>query len=199
MSDMNNTTHPNDEGDSDIPVLTDIIDEERSSETSEVVLAAVSDENRTTPDTVTAAPKSEDANPNLHTADLRAADPHAADVHAANLQAAHLHAAATPSLEQIEAELSSRLTAELALQIPVLLEAALREHLPKAIGAKLQAELLSALANALPGAAQNAASELSSTLAFEVGGLLEQRLENEVRRAVADEIARLSEDQQPSR
>ena len=101
-----------------------------------------------------------------------------------------------PSLQQIEAELTARLNAELAMQIPVLLEAALREHLPRAIGAKLQAELLSALANALPGAAQNAAAELSSTLAFEVGGLLEQRLEEEVRRAVSDEIARISTDHQ---
>ena len=101
-----------------------------------------------------------------------------------------------PSLQQIEAELTARLNAELAMQIPVLLEAALREHLPRAIGAKLQAELLSVLANALPGAAQNAAAELSSTLAFEVGGLLEQRLEDEVRRAVSDEIARISTDHQ---
>lgn len=101
-----------------------------------------------------------------------------------------------PSLQQIEAELTARLHAELAMQIPVLLEAALREHLPRALGAKLQAELLSALANALPSAAQNAAAELSSTLAFEVGGLLEQRLEEEVRRAVSDEIARISADHQ---
>lgn len=101
-----------------------------------------------------------------------------------------------PSLEQIEAELIARLNAELAMQIPVLLEAALREHLPRALGAKLQAELLSALANALPSAAHNAAAELSSTLAFEVGGLLEQRLEEEVRRAVSDEIARISVDHQ---
>ncbi len=162
MSDMNNTTHSRNEDDSDIPVLTDIIGEERTGSIPETMHAPVS-------------AASEAAVPDLHAA------------------------ASLPSLEQIEAELSSRLTAELALQIPVLLEAALREHLPKAIGAKLQAELLSALANALPGAAQNAASELSSTLAFEVGGLLEQRLESEVRRAVADEIARLSEDQQPSR
>jgi len=101
-----------------------------------------------------------------------------------------------PSLQQIEAELTARLNAELAMQIPVLLEAALREHLPRALGAKLQAELLSALANALPSAAQNTAAELSSTLAFEVGGLLEQRLEEEVRRAVSDEIARISADHQ---
>jgi hypothetical protein len=107
-------------------------------------------------------------------------------------------AASLPSLEQMEAELSSRLSAELALQIPVLLEAALREHLPKAIGAKLQAELVSALVNALPSAAQNAAAELSSTLAFEVGSLLEQRLEAEVRRAVSDEMKRLSKDHQSS-
>lgn len=102
-------------------------------------------------------------------------------------------------LSQMEAELSARLSSELALQIPVLLEAALREHLPKAIGAKLQAELLSSLANALPGLAQNAAAELSSTLAFEVGGLLEQRVEDEVRRAVADQIAQLSGAPQPPR
>ena len=101
-----------------------------------------------------------------------------------------------PSLQQIEAELTARLSAELAMQVPVLLEAALRQHLPRAIGAKLQAELLSALANALPSAAQNAAAELYSTLAFEVGGLLEQRLEEEVRRAVSDEIARITEDHQ---
>ncbi len=206
---MNNTIHSNDEGDSDIPVLTDIIEEERSSPTSEVVRAASSDETGITLNKVTAAPRSEDADTDLraadphavdlHAADLHSTDVHVANLHSANLHSANLHVAALPSLEKIEAELSSRLTAELALQIPVVLEAALREHLPKAIGAKLQAELLSALANALPGAAQNAASELSSTLAFEVGGVLEQRLENEVRRAVADEIGRLSEDQQPSR
>jgi hypothetical protein len=108
----------------------------------------------------------------------------------------HEPAPPLPSLQQIEAELTARLNAELAMQIPVLLEAALREHLPRALGAKLQAELLSALANALPSAAQNAAAELSSTLAFEVGGLLEQRLEEEVRRAVSDEIARISADHQ---
>lgn len=104
--------------------------------------------------------------------------------------------ASLPSLEQIEADLSARLSAELALQIPVLIEAALREHLPRAMGAKLQAELLTVLANALPGAAQNAAAELSSSLAFEVGGVLEQRLAEEVRRAVSDEIARITDHHQ---
>ena len=125
----------------------------------------------------------------VHTATTAVAAPMTASVE-------HPTAPPLPSLQHIEAELTARLTAELAMQIPVLLEAALREHLPRAIGAKLQAELLSVLANALPGAAQNAATELSSTLAFEVGGLLEQRLEEEVRRAVSDEIARIAADHQ---
>ncbi len=161
MSDMNHTTRPGDEGDADIPVLTDIIvDETYAGSTQEERMAIV----ETTAGSVTTG--TENSPPPL------------------------------PSLQQIEAELTARLNAELAMQIPVLLEAALREHLPRALGAKLQAELLSALANALPSAAQNAAAELSSTLAFEVGGLLEQRLEEEVRRAVSNEIARMSEDHQ---
>ena len=153
MSDMNHTTRAGDNNDADIPVLTDIIDDEAH------------------------ARNAAEAAPMTASAD-------------------HYTAPPLPSLQPIEAELTARLTAELAMQIPVLLEAALREHLPRAIGAKLQAELLSVLANALPGAAQNAAAELSSTLAFEVGGLLEQRLEEEVRRAVSDEIARISTDHQ---
>lgn len=180
MSDMNNTSHSNDEDDSDIPVLTDIINDEGM---------------RTLPEAVWTA-ASGNAGPTAQTMIQAAAT--VAEI--AEDTSAHLQTAPSlPSLEHIEATLSSRLTAELALQIPVLLEAALREHLPKAIGAKLQAELVSALANALPGATQNAAAELSSTLAFEVGGLLEQRLQDEVHRAVSDEIARLSADRQPSR
>ncbi len=101
-------------------------------------------------------------------------------------------AAAAIDLQQIEHMLSERLIAELSVHVPVLVEAALREHLPRAMGARLQAELLTALTNALPSAAQTAAGELSATVAYEVGGLLEQRLQDEVRRAVADEIARLS-------
>lgn len=180
MSDLYNTIHPSDEGDSDIPVLTDVIDDDGVRARPEVAwTAAAGSADIATPAltlaAITAAEVNEDIPPELQSA------------------------APLPSLEEIQATLSSRLTAELSLQIPVLLEAALREHLPKAIGAKLQAELVSALANALPGAAQNAAAELSSTLAFEVGGLLEQRLQDEVHRAVSDEIARLSADQQPSR
>ncbi len=95
-------------------------------------------------------------------------------------------------LQQIEATLSERLIAELSVQVPVLIEAALREHLPNALGARLQAEILTILTNALPIAAQATAAELSARLAYEVGGLLEQRLQDEVRRAVADEIARLT-------
>ncbi|MCE2859664.1 MAG: hypothetical protein LW731_07450 [Oxalobacteraceae bacterium] len=169
MSDMNHTTRPGDEADADIPVLTDIIDDEYTTparvEQMTVVETMVETVDETSPMSLTAAPEDATTSP-------------------------------FPSLEQIEAELTARLSAELAMQIPVLLEAALREHLPRAMGAKLQAELLSALANALPGAAQNAAAELSSTLAFEVGGLLEQRIEEEVRRAVSDEVARISADHQ---
>ncbi len=95
-------------------------------------------------------------------------------------------------LQQIQESLSERLIAELSVQVPVLIEAALREHLPQALGARLQAEILTALTNALPIAAQAAAGELSGRLAYEVGELLEQRLQDEVRRAVADEIARLA-------
>ena len=101
-------------------------------------------------------------------------------------------AAGTRTLEQIEQALAERLVGELSLQIPVLVEAALREHLPQAMGARLQAELLGVLANALPSAAQAAAGELSTRVAYEVGGLLEQRLQHEVRRAVAEEIRHLS-------
>ena len=169
MSDMNHTTRPGDESDADIPVLTDIIDDG-------TYTGSVRDERMAFGDTAAAAA--------MMSAMSTIASPE--DNAAARL----------PSLQQIEAELTTRLSAELAMQIPVLLEAALREHLPRAMGAKLQAELLSALANALPSAAQNAAAELSSTLAFEVGGLLEQRLEEEVRRAVSNEIARISEDHQ---
>jgi predicted pyridoxine 5'-phosphate oxidase superfamily flavin-nucleotide-binding protein len=165
MSDMNHTTRPGDEADADIPVLTDIIDDEYTTPARLEQMTVVETVDETSPMSLTAAPEAATTSP-------------------------------LPSLEQIEAELTARLSAELAMQIPVLLEAALREHLPRAMGAKLQAELLSALANALPGAAQNAAAELSSTLAFEVGGLLEQRIEEEVRRAVSDEVARISADHQ---
>lgn len=169
MSDMNHTTRPDDESDADIPVLTDIVDDE-------TYTGSVREERMAIVETAAAAAvMSTMASPE--------------DKVVARL----------PSLQQIEAELTTRLSAELAMQIPVLLEAALREHLPRAMGAKLQAELLSALANALPAAAQNAAAELSSTLAFEVGGLLEQRLEEEVRRAVSDEIARISTEHQNPR
>ncbi len=98
-----------------------------------------------------------------------------------------------PDLQQIEDMLSERLIAELSLQVPVLVEAALREHLPQALGAKLQAEIMTALTNALPVAAHATAGELSSKVAYEVGGLLEQRLQDEVRRAVADEVTRLTD------
>ena len=97
-----------------------------------------------------------------------------------------------PDLQQIQETLSERLIGELSVQVPVLVEAALREHLPQALGARLQAEILTALTNALPLAAQAAAGELSAKVAYEVGGLLEQRLQDEVRRAVADEVARLT-------
>jgi len=175
MSDMNHTTRPGDESDADIPVLTDIIDDG-------TYTGSVREERLAIVDTAAAA-----AAMSAMSAVSAIASPEDNAV------------ARLPSLQQIEAELTARLSAELAMQIPVLLEAALREHLPRAMGAKLQAELLSALANALPGAAQNAAAELSSTLAFEVGGLLEQRLEEEVRRAVSDEIARISTDHQSPR
>ncbi len=169
MSDMNHTTRPDDQSDADIPVLTDIVDDA-------TYTGSVREERMAIVETAAAAAvMSTIASPEDNAV------------------------ARLPSLQQIEAELTARLSAELAMQIPVLLEAALREHLPRAMGAKLQAELLSALANALPGAAQNAAAELSSTLAFEVGGLLEQRLEEEVRRAVSDEIARISTDHQNPR
>ena len=114
------------------------------------------------------------------------------DVIEAPAAAPTIHAAthALP-LEQIEEALSQRLIAELSLQVPVLIEAALREHLPLALGARLQAELLITLTNALPIAAQAATSELSSKVAYELGVLLETRLQEEVRTAVANEIAAL--------
>ncbi len=96
-------------------------------------------------------------------------------------EAAHLHA--------LEEHLYERLHAELSLQVPVLLETALREHLPHAISAKLQADILTALTHVLPGVAQKASEELSSRLAYEVGGLIEQRLQDEIRRAIQMAIA----------
>lgn len=114
--------------------------------------------------------------------------PPASAVHATSA----MHAATDViPLEQIQEALSQRLIAELSLQVPVLIEAALREHLPLALGARLQAELLNTLTNALPIAAQAATSELSSTVAYELGVLLETRLQEEVRTAVANEIAAL--------
>ncbi len=129
----------------------------------------------------------------------RAPYPQAAD--AAQVQVTHVEVthefkaddAPLPDLTQIQETLSERLIAELSLQVPVLVEAALREHLPQALGAKLQAEILTVLTNALPLAAHATAGELSSKVAYEVGGLLEQRLQDEVRRAVADEVARLTD------
>ncbi len=108
-----------------------------------------------------------------------------------------VHTAQVPVTSEVELAavqraLGERLIAELSLQIPVLVEAALREHLPQALGARLQAELLAALTDALPRAAQAAAGELSSQVAYEVGGLLEQRLRDEVRRALAEETSHLS-------
>ena len=178
MSDMNHTTRPGDESDADIPVLTDIIDDG-------TYTGSMREERMGIVDTAAAAAAMSATSAVSAVSTIASPEDNAV--------------ARLPSLQQIEAELTARLSAELAMQIPVLLEAALREHLPRAMGAKLQAELLSALANALPGAAQNAAAELSSTLAFEVGGLLEQRLEEEVRRAVSDEIARISTDHQSPR
>lgn len=97
--------------------------------------------------------------------------------------------------EEWQQALCERLIAELTLQLPVLVESALREYLPQAMGARLQAELLGALANALPLAAQTAARELSREAAYEVGRLLEPRLQDDVRRAVAEEIRNLSSQQ----
>lgn len=119
----------------------------------------------------------------------------AAHVHVTHVEVAHEfddEPAPSLALNEIHDTLSERLVAELSLQVPVLVEAALREHLPQAMGARLQAEILTALTNALPLAAQAAAGELSAKVAYEVGGLLEQRLQDEVRRAVADELARLT-------
>jgi hypothetical protein len=96
---------------------------------------------------------------------------------------------------QIEQTVAERLIGELSLQIPVLVEAALREYLPQAMGARLQAELLGVLTNALPIAAHAATKELSAQVAYELGGLLEQRLHDEVRRAVAEAMQHLSSPQ----
>ena len=119
----------------------------------------------------------------------------ASQVQVTHVEVTHAFAAdeaPPPDLQQIQETLSERLIGELSVQVPVLVEAALREHLPQALGARLQAEILTALTNALPVAAQAAAGELSVKVAYEVGGLLEQRLRDEVRRAVADEVARLT-------
>lgn len=102
-------------------------------------------------------------------------------------------APAALDLTAIQEDLSVRLIETLSLQIPALLNAALREHLPQALGARLQVEILTALTSVLPAATQAASAELSNRLAYEVGGVLEQRLQEEVRFAVAEEIARLSQ------
>ena len=81
------------------------------------------------------------------------------------------------------------------VQVPVLVENALREQLSNALGSKLQAELLTVLTNALPAAAQAASEELSAHVAYQVGGLLEQRLPGDVRDAIAKEVARLNAQQ----
>lgn len=99
------------------------------------------------------------------------------------------------TIEQIEQTIADRLIGELSLQIPVLVEGALREHLPQAMGARLQAELLGVLTNALPIAAHAAAKELSAQVAYELGGLLEQRLQDEVRRAVAEALQHVASPQ----
>ncbi len=114
------------------------------------------------------------------------------DTHAPPAGSVQALAPASLAVEQIQETLSQRLISELSVQIPVLVEAALRERLPQVLGAKLQAELLAVLTNALPVAAQAATAELSSLVAYEVGGLLEQRLQDEVRTAVANEIAELN-------
>lgn len=128
-----------------------------------------------------------------HALPQRTADElHRDNAHAGLMQDALPEHHGLPDLQQIQDTLSDHLIAELSLQLPVLVEAALREHLPQAMGARLQAELLNALTNALPAVAQAAAGELSARVAYEVGGLLEQRMQEGVRRAVADEIARLT-------
>lgn len=98
-------------------------------------------------------------------------------------------------LDQMQQTLAARLAAELAVQVPVLVENALREQLSDALGSKLQAELLTVLTNALPAAAQAASEELSAHVAYQVGGLLEQRLPGDVRDAIAKEVARLNAEQ----
>lgn len=96
-------------------------------------------------------------------------------------------------LFQIEEEISARITAELSSQIPILIEAALHEHLPQAVGARLQAEIMTALAATLPVAAKTATEQMVGTLALELGALLEQRLQLQVRDVVAQEFARLQQ------
>ncbi len=98
MSDMYSTTHPADEGDADIPVLTDIIDEDSVETTPEIPLVTVSD-----------------------TAAAAAAAAAAAEAETEAQAATELINQRLRSLEHIETELSARLSAELALQIPVLL------------------------------------------------------------------------------
>ena len=81
-------------------------------------------------------------------------------------------------MEQIEEEISARITTELSAQIPILIEAALYEHLPQAVGARLQAEIMNSLAATLPAAAKTATEQIAGTLAAELGALLEQRLQS---------------------
>lgn len=97
--------------------------------------------------------------------------------------------------QQLEATLSDKLTSQLSQHMPPLLESAvqsaLRKHFPAAIDTRLQSAILAALATALPAAVRCATDDLATHVTSEMRTLLQPMLEAEVRRSVAEEVARL--------
>ncbi len=85
--------------------------------------------------------------------------------------------------------LAERLAASLAQEVPLLVENALREALMNVVGARLQSEVQAMLTTLLPAAMQTISAELSTHVAHQVGGLLEQRLRDDIRAALTKEAS----------
>jgi len=92
--------------------------------------------------------------------------------------------------QHLHAALCDKLIRQLSQQIPPLLASALREHLPAAIDTHLQRALIAVLAEALPAATQSASHAVAAQVTSEVGARLQDCLEAEVRRSVAEAVAR---------
>lgn len=93
--------------------------------------------------------------------------------------------------QQLEAALSDKLINQLSQQMHPLLESALRKHFPGVIDTLFQSAIMAALASALPAAVRCATDDLAAHLTNEMRALLQPMLEAEVRRSVAEEVARL--------